>query len=185
MPFLNPKPQSQGPKNGFTLIELMITISIIAILATVGFLVYNNAQKAARISKRLQDLKAIRTAIELYKTSVGNYPNSTTTTCVDLLSGANSLSPTYMASVPKDPNTTYCYKYTSDSATTSTEYKIRTDPALPVSEMGWKDYNTQVGIIDPAHDTNTANGCIVDTPLSSDVASEGWAYYTNPSACSY
>lgn len=51
-------------KKGFTLVELMIAISIVAILATVGFTVYSNTQINARDAKRKQDIDAIATAIE-------------------------------------------------------------------------------------------------------------------------
>src|SRR3989344_5476362 len=51
-------------QKGFTLIELMIAIAIVAILATVGFTVFSNTQINARDAKRRQDIDAIATAIE-------------------------------------------------------------------------------------------------------------------------
>lgn len=51
---------------GFTLIELLIVISIIGVLAAVGFVSYSSAQSKARDSRRKQDLKSIATALELY-----------------------------------------------------------------------------------------------------------------------
>lgn len=59
---------------GFTLIELMVAISIVAILATVGLVQYGSAQKIARDSKRKQDLRSIATALELYRQTNGRYP---------------------------------------------------------------------------------------------------------------
>jgi prepilin-type N-terminal cleavage/methylation domain-containing protein len=57
-------PKTKLNPNGFTLIELMIAIAIVAILATVGFTVYSNTQAAARDAKRRQDIDAIAAAIE-------------------------------------------------------------------------------------------------------------------------
>ncbi|MDO8619049.1 MAG: type II secretion system protein [Candidatus Daviesbacteria bacterium] len=56
---------------GFTLIELMVAIAIVAILSTVGLVVFSNAQSGARDSKRTSDLDAIAKALESKKTSGG------------------------------------------------------------------------------------------------------------------
>ena len=55
-------------KKGFTLIELVIVIGILAILATVVVLVLNPAQMLAqaRDSQRMSDLGTIKSAIALY-----------------------------------------------------------------------------------------------------------------------
>jgi len=58
-------------KRGFTLIELMVAISIIAILAAVGLVVYSTAQGVARDAKRKLDLEEIKKAIYLLSTSTG------------------------------------------------------------------------------------------------------------------
>lgn len=51
---------------GFTLIELMVAISIVAILATVGVVLFSNAQKNARDGKRRADIDAISRALEVH-----------------------------------------------------------------------------------------------------------------------
>ena len=55
-------------KKGFTLIELVIVIGILAILATVVVLVLNPAQllAQARDSQRMSDLSSVKNAIALY-----------------------------------------------------------------------------------------------------------------------
>ena len=55
-------------KKGFTLIELVIVIGILAILATVVILVLNPAQllAQARDSQRISDLGSVKSAIALY-----------------------------------------------------------------------------------------------------------------------
>lgn len=70
-----PCPLSPVPsKKGFTLVELMIAISIIAIIAAVGITSFNQSQKIARDSRRKQDLRAISLALQLYYAKYGHYP---------------------------------------------------------------------------------------------------------------
>lgn len=59
---------------GFTLIELMITITIIAIISAVGVVSYSQAQKIARDARRKQDLRTIATALEIYYLKNKRYP---------------------------------------------------------------------------------------------------------------
>lgn len=65
---------AQTKRSGFTLIELMIAISIIAIIAAVGITSFSQSQKLARDSRRKQDLRSIATALELYYQKYGHYP---------------------------------------------------------------------------------------------------------------
>lgn len=59
---------------GFTLIELLVVVSIIGVLAAVGFVSYSSAQSKARDSKRKQDLSSLATALELYYGVNKTYP---------------------------------------------------------------------------------------------------------------
>lgn len=61
-------------KSGFTLLELLIVIAILAILSVALVLVLNPAEslKKSRDAQRISDLSTIKTAIGLYLTSVPN-----------------------------------------------------------------------------------------------------------------
>lgn len=59
---------------GFTLIELVVVISILAILSGVLVPRVSSHLKAARDARRLADIKAVRTAIEEYRQDKGSYP---------------------------------------------------------------------------------------------------------------
>jgi prepilin-type N-terminal cleavage/methylation domain-containing protein len=52
-------------RKGFTLIELLVVIAIIGLLSTLAVVSLNGARSKARDAKRLSDVKAISTAIEL------------------------------------------------------------------------------------------------------------------------
>jgi len=65
-------------KGGFTLFELLVSISIIAILTALVSLSYSAAQKRARDAKRRQDMVSVQKAAEqYYSLSNYNYPSST------------------------------------------------------------------------------------------------------------
>ncbi len=100
-------------RNGFTLIELLVAISIISILSSIGYISYSSAQVKAKDVKRKQDLRSIKTALELYKfrSTSKSYPTTDGACCSD---GANlsssdqkpwipGLSSSFINSVPKDP----------------------------------------------------------------------------------
>lgn len=103
---------------GFTLIELMIVISIIAIISAVGISTFNQAQMRGRDAKRKQDLRSVAIALELYKQRNGRYPcaqwldsNASPTNWVrDTAQGTGACTGTgpafdqnYINTLPKDP----------------------------------------------------------------------------------
>ena len=63
-------------QKGFTLVELMVVMAIIAILATAGISSYGSYIKRARDTARFSDLKAIETALISYQTVNGRYPET-------------------------------------------------------------------------------------------------------------
>lgn len=65
---------SRTNKKGFTIIELLIVIVIIAILATIGVVAYGQVQKNARDSKRKSDISSLHTGIEAYSVTAQQYP---------------------------------------------------------------------------------------------------------------
>lgn len=67
-------------RRGFTIVELLIVIVVIAILAAVTAVAYTNMQGRARDSQRLTDMKTIMKALEVYKTHNGIYPDEVGTT---------------------------------------------------------------------------------------------------------
>ncbi len=65
-------------KTGFTLIELLVVISIIGLLSSVVLASLNTSRAKARDSKRIAQLKQVQTALELYYSKYGTYPDLVT-----------------------------------------------------------------------------------------------------------
>jgi len=63
-----------GKTKGFTLIELLVVIAVIGLLSTIVMVSLNSARAKARDARRKEDLKSIRTALEMYYNDNNNIP---------------------------------------------------------------------------------------------------------------
>lgn len=80
--------------SGFTLIEILIAISIVAIMATIGLLVLTRAQVNARDAKRKDDLSSIKKAMYLMQQEKGSF-------CIQSSGiGTGCVAPMYYQSTP-------------------------------------------------------------------------------------
>lgn len=96
-------------KSAFTLIELLIVITIIGILATFVVVSFTSAQQKTRDARRKADLDAIKKALELFQTDTigGKYPFGLGA------NGGNLTTPGYIKTYPKDPTTSVSYSYSA------------------------------------------------------------------------
>lgn len=87
-------------RNGFTLIELMVVITVIAILSTLALFGIAKAQASARDTSRQQIMNGVRTALERYYADNQAYPATTWNAAItSLVNGA------YLTADPIDPCT--------------------------------------------------------------------------------
>jgi general secretion pathway protein G len=82
-------------QRGFTLLELMIVISILVILALIAMSQYNKTVQAAREASLREDLYTMRKMLDQYAADKGKLPQS-----LDALTEAG-----YMHEIPIDPVT--------------------------------------------------------------------------------
>lgn len=98
---------------GFTIVELLIVIVVIAILAAITIVAYNSISKRARDSARTEDVSTVMKAIEMYRATNGVYPDACGGNDVGCaMSNLSSyLIPAYINKLPTDPNTSTPYQY--------------------------------------------------------------------------
>jgi general secretion pathway protein G len=108
-------------ERGWTLIELMVVISLIALLAGIAMAQYRNAVVAAQEAVLKEDLFRMRDAIDQYYADKGQYPASLESLVTD----------GYLRKVPEDPFTR--------SADTWLSIQAEPDLANPDAEPGVYD----------------------------------------------
>lgn len=114
-------------KNGFTLLELLVTISIIGIISALLLANFNAARDRARDAQRKADLRNIQTALGIYYNDYEAYPASGTGGSLGMIMACGvQTSPTVcswgtewkadnkllMSTLPKDPLSSQSYQYT-------------------------------------------------------------------------
>jgi len=105
MKFLNPR---QHRQRGFTIVELLIVIVVIAILAAISVVAYNGIQARSATAKRDADISQYYKAILLARESSGKTLNAITGSNYSLGSCLSTNNPD--GTEPKDlPKTSQCW----------------------------------------------------------------------------
>lgn len=100
----------------FTLIEIIIAITIIAVFITLPMLAYANFNKNSRDALRKNDVHKVQSALELYKANTGTYPTQ--------LNWMEELvNQGYLPEIPKDPKD----GQDSDGVTFGYSYSVSSD----------------------------------------------------------
>ena len=156
--------------SGFTLMEIMVSLSIMALLSGIVISGLDVAKKRSRMAQRISDLKQIQNSLELYYSNNKIYPISSGSALSSEcnawggLSGVNvipGLFPAYSNTMPKDPQmdkttNTNCYVYRSDGQ----DYAF-IDVNVTELSSGSPNFNSYPELVDPARDGGS-NPNIVD-----------------------
>lgn len=107
-------PRQTSLRSGFSLIELVVVITILTIIAGIALPQYSQFSAKAQDSRRVSDLVAVEKALDLYFTQFGTYPTTGGEWRGDAPSygghgyGATGyipgLVPDYIKELPRDPD---------------------------------------------------------------------------------
>lgn len=105
---LNLKFRNEG---GFTLIELIVTMTVVAILTTIAMVSFSGTNKKARDGRRISDLQKVAVALEMARQVGGTYPPADGSGQSPTLVSAG-----YLQQWPTDPKN-YRYYYAATNYT--------------------------------------------------------------------
>lgn len=119
-------------RSGFSLVEMLIAISIFSILVGIIVLNMRDATASGRDSKRVSDFNMIADTLENYYNKKGFYPIIDGTTATVALSNAGSWTTFentlknagFNLTLPRDPQNGGIYTYCIDNATSPTKYSL-------------------------------------------------------------
>ncbi len=77
--------KTKRTNKGFTFIEILVVVTIIGVLASMGIVSYQSANKKSRDGKRKADFEALRSALEMHRADNGYYPAALSTLTTDYL----------------------------------------------------------------------------------------------------
>lgn len=130
--------------SGFTLVELLVAMSIIGILSAIVFVNFSGVSGVGRDAQRQSDLRTLQTAVEQYKNKYGRYPaqgcggsgqwatsqnlDSTPITFTGNYATCNNyiadIVPEFISRLPQDPRSGSGLGYAYLTNTNGTVYKI-------------------------------------------------------------
>lgn len=127
--------------SGFTIVELLIVIVVIAILASITIVSYNSVNNKARTTAKINDMTSIQSLVERYASEKGSYPSTDGVWTYQRRDGdafIPGLTPEYAATLPSitdgptsATNNTFIYK------SNGTDYKLDRlyQPSVPTGEF--------------------------------------------------
>ncbi len=123
---------ASGRQRGFTLMELLVVMTIIALLSTIGIVGYRHSMKLSKESVLKENLFQLRHSLEQFHADRGRYPSAL----------AQLRDKGYLREIPKDPmtNSNETWRIEMESA----------DPDQPEAEAGI--FNVRSGSQDISED---------------------------------
>jgi prepilin-type N-terminal cleavage/methylation domain-containing protein len=119
------------PRRGFTLVEIIVVVSVIAVLSTVAYASFGEARKKARDTQRVSNISTLQTALRIMNDEIGSYPVYINGIIIGEGAVLDTTLSSYLSSTISDPSgsgadTTYEYVYDSsfDCAVAGTGRKV-------------------------------------------------------------
>lgn len=130
---------------GFTLVELLVVITILGVLATIGLVAFTSAQIRGRDTQRKSDLKQLSNALEVFYSDYAKYPSSSggliqgcpydsihngTISCswgtgkFRDIDGSGTIKTVYFTTLPKDPSSGSSYYYRIVDSGTNQKFQL-------------------------------------------------------------
>lgn len=130
-------------KKGFTLVEILVVVSIIGIIISISVLSFNSTEEVSRNNARLSNVKQIQLALEEYYKYENSYP--ATLSFGSSLVGS-STSKVFLNLVPQNPSprndgscTDQEYQYSYNSSTKA--YTLSFCLSKKISDLEIGNYN--------------------------------------------
>lgn len=152
---------------GFSLVELLVVITIIAILSVAAYTAVGGQTIKAKNSRRMQDVSTIQQALEIYYAENGAYPNSLS--AGDAVNTNHRkvddtvLGKKYISNMPTDPWSTSTKKvyYYYDVLTGNKQYQIAATIEGETSNTAFVAGNGDALLKDKASNVITDGGSYV------------------------
>lgn len=96
-------PKSINPR-GFTLVELLVVVAIIAVLSVIGLTTFTSVQASSRDARRKEDVDAIAKALEVNYNNTSCQASTVSPYCV--VSAANASTLFSSSAIPANPTPT-------------------------------------------------------------------------------
>ncbi len=142
----------RNDKSGFTLLELLVVVAVMAMIMSFVMASMRTAQQRNRDARRESDIKQLENALAIYVTNAGLFPICSSEVVIGS-TGDTCIAPALMSSqatqgrVPTDPlgattgtcgganSYVYCYQ-SANGSTYTIRYVLETD-TIPGKTMGW------------------------------------------------
>lgn len=135
-------------KQGFTIVELLIVVIVIAILATVSIVSYNNITNNARISAVKSELSSAAKKLEISRTESINQAYPATLDSAGIVLGSSSTRQGYYVDTSTDVGPAYCIEASATATeqfySTNTSAVTRGQCADAHGLIGWWKFNNSV-----------------------------------------